>query len=115
MRVMSLRAYTCLLAHAHQRLHPAQQAYWSMWGGQTVEQVEQREKQAVSEAKARYEAYQASKNVPVPSQVGCRLRVPLACPVVICARCICLGLLQDGFIFQCAGCPRPPYGYMPKA
>jgi hypothetical protein len=109
MRVMSLRAYTCLLAHAHQRLHPAQQAYWSMWGGQTVEQVEQREKQAVSEAKARYEAYQASKNV--PAQVGCRWRVG---PVVMCARCVCLGLRQDVF-FRCAGRPWPSYGYMTKA
>ena len=67
-----------------------------MWSGQTVEQVEQREKQAVSEAKARYEAYQSSKNVPAPAQVGCRWRVG---PVVMCARCVCLGLLQDGFFF----------------
>ena len=58
-----------------------------MWGGQTVEQVEHREKQAINEAKARYDAYQASKNA--PAQVGWRWRAPARACMCVCV-CVCM-------------------------
>ena len=60
------------------------QAYWSMWSGQSLQQVETHEKTLREAAKASFDAYLASKNA--PPQVLC-------VDVIRCHSCVCVSWL----------------------
>ncbi|EKX48745.1 hypothetical protein GUITHDRAFT_105374 [Guillardia theta CCMP2712] len=44
------------------------QAYWSIWCGQNVQQIQEREKKMEQESKQRFDSYQASKNAQANQQ-----------------------------------------------